>query len=97
VPLGECTGGLGCPVHTGIELVIKQETYQLDDFGKYQLFRSISRYSVRGLAERAVGESTHVLAECNEWKRNPKSQIPMTKVSVFSVQVSVIFVFFPDT
>jgi hypothetical protein len=67
VPLGECTGGLGCPAHTVIETVIKQETYQLDHFNKYPLFRAVSRYSIRGLAERAVGESTHVLAECNEF------------------------------
>ncbi len=26
--LGECTGGLGCPVHTATKPIIKQETYQ---------------------------------------------------------------------
>jgi hypothetical protein len=103
VPLGECTGGLGCPAHTVIDRVIKQEAYQLDHFGKYPLFRSVSRYSVCGLAEWAVGESTHVLAECNERKRNSKSQIPnikqitMTKVSVSGDQVSALVFFFPDT
>ena len=50
------------------ERVIKQETYQLDHFGKYPLFRSVSSYAIRGLAERAVGESTQVLAECNEFE-----------------------------
>jgi hypothetical protein len=28
MPLGECTGGLGCPVHTATKPIIKQETYQ---------------------------------------------------------------------
>ena len=46
----------------------KQETYQLGHFNNYILFRTVSRNFLWGLADKTVGESTHVLTECNEFK-----------------------------
>ena len=51
-----------------LKQITKQETYQLGHFNNYLLFLVVSRNSLWGLAEKAVGESTHVLAECNEFK-----------------------------